>query len=97
MLGERRRGVPAADCARRFHATLVQSIRKVCARLREEFGLDRVVLSGGVFMNERLLSGALEWLSRDGFRVVRHRQVPPNDGGLCLGQLAVAAARRGEG
>lgn len=97
ILDERRRGVSAADAARRFHATLVLAIRKVCGRLREESGLDRVVLSGGVFMNERILAGALEGLTRDGFRVHRHRRVPPNDGGLCLGQLAVAAARRGEG
>lgn len=95
LLEDLRRGAARADVARRFHSTIVETIRRVCCRLREESGLDRVVLSGGVFMNEILLSGALEGLGRDGFRVYRHRLVPPNDGGLCLGQLAIAAAAEG--
>lgn len=95
LLDDLRRGVDRADIARRFHSTIVGMIRQVCLRLREESGLDRVVLSGGVFMNEILLDGALEGLGRDGFRVYRHRLVPPNDGGLCLGQLAIAAAAGG--
>jgi hydrogenase maturation protein HypF len=51
-----------------------------------------VALSGGVFLNAIVLAESTERLTRDGFRVYRHRQVPPGDGGLCLGQLAVAAA-----
>jgi hydrogenase maturation protein HypF len=92
---QRRRGVPATDIARRFHSTLVEAIRQTCRRLRDESGLDRVVLSGGVFMNEILLSESLAGLKADGFAVFRHRRVPTNDGGLCLGQLAVAAAGGG--
>jgi hydrogenase maturation protein HypF len=92
LMDDLRRGAGKADVARRFHSTIVETIRRVCLRLRDESGLDRVVLSGGVFMNEMLLSAALEALGRDGFRVFRHRLVPPNDGGLCLGQLAIAAA-----
>lgn len=84
-----------ADVARRFHSTLVEAIRRVCARVREEWGLDRVVLSGGVFANGILLSEASAALAADGFRAYRHRFLPPNDGGLCLGQLAVAAALGG--
>ncbi|HYF01303.1 MAG TPA: carbamoyltransferase HypF, partial [Planctomycetota bacterium] len=87
-----RRGVDRARAARRFHAGLVEMIREICARLRAEFGLDRVVFSGGVFMNARLGLDAERALARDGFRVYQHEAVPPNDGGLCLGQLAVAAA-----
>jgi hydrogenase maturation protein HypF len=81
--------------ARRFHSTLVEIVAQVCRRLREQTGLDGVVLSGGVFMNALLLAEAAERLRADGFRVYRHRQVPPNDGGLCLGQLAIAAATAG--
>jgi len=92
VASERRRGVPAGDIARRFHSTLVEAIRQTCRRLRDEWGLDRVVLSGGVFMNEILLVESLAALSADGFSVFRHRRVPPNDGGLCLGQLAVAGS-----
>jgi hydrogenase maturation protein HypF len=93
VLDERRRGVRAADIARRFHRTIAELIRVMCVALRDESGLDRVALSGGVFMNELLLEDALARL--DGFRVYRHRLVPPNDGGLALGQLAVAAAGGG--
>jgi hydrogenase maturation protein HypF len=93
LLNEIRRGVRAADIARRFHRTIAEAIRMMCVALRDESGLDRVALSGGVFMNELLLNDVLAKL--DGFRVYRHRLVPPNDGGLALGQLAVAAAGGG--
>jgi hydrogenase maturation protein HypF len=78
--------------ARRFHSTLVEIIAQACRRVREQSGLEAVVLSGGVFMNALLLVEAVERLRADGFRVYRHRRVPPNDGGLSLGQLAIAAA-----
>ncbi|HZZ82299.1 MAG TPA: carbamoyltransferase HypF [Gemmataceae bacterium] len=84
-------GVAAAEIARRFHATLAAIIVDVCARLRSETGINAVVLSGGVFMNGLLTRLAMERLGAAGFAVHRHRQVPPNDGGLCLGQLAIAA------
>ena len=51
-----------------------------------------MVLSGGVFQNSLLTVEVIERLERDGFRVYRHRSVPPGDGGLSLGQLAIAAA-----
>jgi hydrogenase maturation protein HypF len=54
-----------------------------------------VALSGGVFLNALLTSEVSARLGRDGFRVYRHRLVPPNDGGLSLGQLAVAAVTLG--
>jgi hydrogenase maturation protein HypF len=65
----------------------------VCGRLRDETGIGSVVLSGGVFANALLTTEVSARLSGDGFRVYRHRLVPPNDGGLSLGQLAIAAAR----
>ncbi|MHB1424578.1 MAG: Kae1-like domain-containing protein [Gemmataceae bacterium] len=64
-------------------------------QIRKSSGIDAVVLSGGVFLNALLTHGASVRLRSDGFRVYRHRLVPPNDGGLSLGQLAVAAARLG--
>jgi hydrogenase maturation protein HypF len=90
-----RQGDSASVIGRRFHAALAETIVRVCARLRAESGLNEVVLSGGVFMNVLLLELAVARLEAAGFRVYRHRLVPPNDGGLCLGQLAVAAARLG--
>jgi hydrogenase maturation protein HypF len=88
-----RRGVAAARVARRFHGTMVELIAAVCGRIRTETGVAAVVLSGGVFLNALLTEAASARLGADGFRVYRHRVVPPNDGGLSLGQLAVAAAR----
>jgi hydrogenase maturation protein HypF len=88
-----RAGATAGQIGRRFHSTVVELIAQVCARLRTQTGLDTVALSGGVFANALLAREAAARLSIDGFEVLRHRQVPPNDGGLCLGQLAAAAAR----
>jgi len=87
-----RKGCAAAVIGRRFHSTLVEVVAQVCARLAETSGLTTVVLSGGVFMNALLTAETVARLTRDGFRVYRPQRVPPNDGGLCLGQLAVAAA-----
>jgi hydrogenase maturation protein HypF len=87
------RGEPGARIARRFHSTLVDLIAAVCHRLRQATSIATVVLSGGVFLNALLTSEVVARLSGEGFRVCRHRLVPPNDGGLSLGQLAVAAAR----
>jgi hydrogenase maturation protein HypF len=87
-------GVPPAEIARRFHKTMVAIIEDVCERLREAHGLSelsRVVLSGGVFQNALLTESTIPALERRGFAVYRHVKVPPNDGGLSLGQLAVAS------
>lgn len=87
-----RRGVGRETVARRFHSALVGMVAGVCLRLRAETGLNAVVLSGGVFLNVILLTEVFGRLTRERFRVYRHTRVSPGDGGLCLGQLAVAAA-----
>jgi len=74
---------------------MVEMIRTTLLRLREDSGLTDVVLSGGVFMNELLLRETVRTLRQERFSVFRHRRVPANDGGLSLGQLAVAAAGGG--
>jgi hydrogenase maturation protein HypF len=89
------RDVPPARIARRFHSALVELIATTCAWLRQETGIEKVVLSGGVFLNRLLTVEVSQRLGREGFQVYRHRHVPPNDGGLSLGQLAVAAASEG--
>ena len=89
------RGVPAPVIAARFHASVAAMIVRACERVRERAGLDRVVLSGGVFQNVTLLTEARRGLRGAGFRVFSHHLVPPNDGGVALGQAVVAHARLG--
>src|SRR6267378_708412 len=90
------RETPTAVIAARFHATLADVIVSVCGRIRERTGVGPVALSGGVFQNARLLAAALDALETAGFEVYSHRDVPANDGGLALGQAAVAARRLSE-
>lgn len=87
--------IPPARLSARFHNGLAQVILKVCQRLAEKTGVLPVALSGGVFQNRYLTERAAALLREAGFEVLLHRQVPPNDGGLALGQAAVAGANRG--
>jgi hydrogenase maturation protein HypF len=87
------RGVPAATIARCFHSTVAEMIAEVCGQIRKQTAIDRVALSGGVFLNALLTEEAVARLTNEGFVVYRHRLVPPGDGGLSLGQLVVAAAQ----
>jgi hydrogenase maturation protein HypF len=91
-----RAGVPAGVIAARFHNGLADLVGEVSCRLRDETGLDAVALSGGVFQNVTLLARVVPRLRQAGFTIYTHRQVPPNDGGVALGQAVVAAARAGE-
>ncbi len=75
----------------RFHNTLAAAIVETCRRIRGESGLERVCLSGGTFQNMRLLGTVAPGLRAAGFEVFLHAQVPPNDGGIALGQAAIAA------
>jgi len=86
-----RTGVPSSLIGARFHSAVVDLVATVARRARAETGLSTVALSGGVFQNALLLTGACRVLRREGFTVLRHRVVPPNDGGLALGQLMIAA------
>jgi len=92
IANEVRRGAPAAVVSARFHNTMAVLIAEVCLRLRRSDRLNRVCLSGGTFQNVFLLSRSVAALRRRGFEVFLHSKVPPNDGGLSLGQAVVAAA-----
>ncbi len=85
-------GVPQREIAARFHNGVALMIRNTCLWLRDEYGLSEVALSGGVFQNVTLLGMALDLLHAEGFTALTHRLVPPNDGGLALGQAVVAGA-----
>lgn len=93
VLDDANEGLGPGRIARRFHTSLVEITAAVCRRLREETGVRQVVFGGGVWLNMLLSEEACATLEAQGFRVYRHHRVPPNDGGLSLGQLAVAAAQ----
>ena len=80
-------GTPTATMAARFHETLARMIVAVA----EAVGLPRVALSGGCFQNRLLLERALARLRAAGFSPCWHQRVPPNDGGIALGQVAAFA------
>jgi hydrogenase maturation protein HypF len=86
-------GVAAPVVAARFHNGLAGAAVAACQALRDATGLATVALSGGVFQNLLLLERTVAGLERRGFRVLVHSRVPPNDGGISLGQAAVAGAR----
>jgi len=90
-----RRQVPTGVISARFHATLARAVAAVCCRIRKDSGLNEVALSGGVFQNRFLTEKALFLLTKEGFNVYTHSLVPPNDGGLALGQAAVAGRQAG--
>ncbi len=79
--------------AARFHDGLARLIAGCCARIRDRTGLATVAVSGGVFQNQLLLTQVTDLLEERGFRVLAHSRVPCNDGGVSLGQAAVALAR----
>lgn len=93
IVGDLRAGQARSHIAGRFHRAVAAAITETCAGLRVRHSLREVVLSGGVMQNDFLLGLLHESLHSKGFRVHSQQLVPPNDGGLALGQAAVALAR----
>jgi hydrogenase maturation protein HypF len=85
--------VPAAEVSAKFHLGVARLIRSVANQIREEHKLNRVALSGGVFQNMFLLKKTCAELTSAGFEVLTHSRVPPNDGGISLGQAVIANAQ----
>ncbi len=80
----------------KFHHTIAEIAAKMCRLISKDAGIKRVALSGGVFQNRLLLELTLAALQREGFEVLTHRLVPPNDGGISLGQAVIANFYEGE-
>jgi hydrogenase maturation protein HypF len=93
IVDDLQRGVSIAQIAGRFHRSIAEMLAAACVRARAETGLEEVALSGGVFQNQLLLGYVLARLEELRFKVYLNQIVPPNDGGLSLGQAAIAAAR----
>jgi hydrogenase maturation protein HypF len=85
-------GVGAPIIAARFHRAVADLALSLSIKLRTQTGLPAVALSGGVFQNVTLLTQTVKLLQEAGFAVYYHRLVPPNDGGLALGQAIIAAS-----
>jgi len=93
VLADLKRGVDKARIAARIHHSLSAATVGFLNELSRQTGIDRIVLSGGVFQNRLLLEGVSGELRRYGKTVLSPQRYPMNDGGLALGQAAIAAAR----
>lgn len=87
-------GIDKVTIATKFHNTIILAIFDNVNAIRNKSGINKVVLSGGVFQNRYLSEGTMDLLQKNNFEVYSHSTVPANDGGLALGQLAVASKRR---
>jgi len=90
-------GVSHSEISGKFHLSVANLISRMAQSIRAEHGLNRVALSGGVFQNMLLLKHVFALLRNAGFEVFTHSRVPTNDGGISLGQVAVANARANSG
>ena len=91
ILDDFRTGVDLGVIAARFHNGTAQMVLEKCNQIRQRFNLSEVALSGGVWQNMTLLETTMNYLKQADFTVYIHRKIPANDGGLALGQAAVAA------
>jgi hydrogenase maturation protein HypF len=91
VIDDLRSGIPVEIISGKFHNSLVNLIVDLCQDAKRIHGLQEVALSGGVWQNMTLLNKTVQLLRKVGFDVYTHRQVPTNDGGLSLGQAAIAA------
>ena len=97
LLAGRREGIGADRIAYAFHVGLANLIVAACVRLSEECGITACALSGGCFQNLLLCRLVADGLERSGISALTHRLVPPNDGGIALGQAVAASAMVGQG
>jgi hydrogenase maturation protein HypF len=97
IIKDLRAQTPVDEMAAKFHNTVIAIIIKVVRLLQQETGLKKVVLSGGTFQNRYLLETTEKLLTDMGFEVYTQSDLPSNDGGIALGQLAIAANLRETG
>jgi hydrogenase maturation protein HypF len=89
ILEDQKNGIPIPTISGRFHNSITEMILDMSVRLREEYHLNRVALSGGVWQNMTLMTKTIKKLKSAEFKILVHQQVPANDGGLALGQAAI--------
>ena len=95
LLTDLKKHIPIPVISARFHNGVAEMVRDVVAAIRQETGISQVALSGGVWQNTTLLTKTVVLLRSSGFDILLHRQVPPNDGGIALGQAVIGHFRYG--
>ena len=94
VLKQLEQDIPATALAALFHVQFAAAWEDIITRTARKENLNTIVLAGGVFANQILLNDLIHRMSRHGLTVLRNEKVPPNDGGLALGQALIAVARR---
>jgi hydrogenase maturation protein HypF len=92
IITDLQKGLSVQAISLKFHHSVAAIVLEMCRIIREDSGISDVTLSGGVFQNRLLLGISITALHGEGFSVYTHRDVPCNDGGISLGQAAVARA-----
>jgi len=90
VIDDAKQGMPVSAVSTKFHWTMAKMIVDMCRAISRDTGIKVVALSGGVFQNRLLFRIAVDGLREEGFEVLTHRLVPCNDGGISLGQAAIA-------
>ncbi|MCJ7717996.1 MAG: carbamoyltransferase HypF [Anaerolineales bacterium] len=89
ILEDQKNGLPIPIISGRFHNSIADMVLTMSTHLRDEYQLNRVALSGGVWQNMTLTNKTVKKLRSAEFQILLHQQIPPNDGGLALGQAAI--------
>ncbi len=93
IIKDLKEGIDKKVIAAKFHNTVAEFTLNLCGKIRENTGINKIALSGGVFQNKYLTEKVISLLKDNGFNVFIQRKVPPNDGGISLGQAVVAGLR----
>ena len=94
MATDIKEGISESVISAKFHNTIIYVIFETAMKMRKETGIDKVALSGGTFQNKYISEGIKTLLINEKFKVFTQSRIPANDGGVALGQLAIAAKRR---
>jgi hydrogenase maturation protein HypF len=93
IIKDLKEGIDKKVMAAKFHNTVAEFTVDLCGKIRENTGINKIALSGGVFQNRYLTEKIISLLEKDDFQVYTQRKVPPNDGGISLGQAVVAGSK----
>jgi len=92
IIEDLKKGLDKKIMAAKFHNTVAEFTLNLCGKIRKNNGINKIALSGGVFQNRYLTEKIISLLEEDNFQVYTQRKVPPNDGGISLGQAVVAGS-----